>query len=116
MPRRAPPTTDEPPHPLDIRALAESLFHAAFLKAAKLVGEKEAREIGKRVLKRPRGRPRGPKHPSVREELQRIANALAHERTPIAEAAKLIHGAYPKRFGDTEVAVRAAIRRLPRNI
>jgi hypothetical protein len=117
VPRRVIPTVTPPANALDFAAWAESDFVAAFVQLVSQVGEKAAWEMYEKLGKRPGpGRPAGPTDPARDDELRRLVDALNKPTPmPVAENAKLIHGALPKKYGPTPEAIAMRIRRLMGN-
>jgi hypothetical protein len=111
VPRRVIPIAATP-HPLDFRAWAEGEFRAAFVRLVSRVGSESAWDIYKKLGKRPRGRPPGPRHPERDDELLRLVDALNKPNpTPIAQAAQLINDAFPQHYGATPKAIETTIHR-----
>jgi hypothetical protein len=112
VPRRVTPTAAAA-NPLDYSAWAEGEFLAAFVRLVSQVGADAAWDVYEKLGKRPRGRPPGPKHPERTEELRRLVAALnTPNPTPTAQAAQLIHAAFPGIYGPNQKAVETKIRRL----
>jgi hypothetical protein len=107
------PTVEAAAHPLNVHAWAEGEFRAAFVRLVSDVGADAAWDIYEKLGKRPRGRPPGPTQPERDEELLRLVGALnIPNRIANAEAARLIHDAFPGRYGPNQKAVETKIRRL----
>jgi hypothetical protein len=112
VPHRVIPTVAAT-NPLDYPGWAEGEFLAAFVRLVDRVGADDAWRIYEKLGKRPRGRPPGPKHPERNEELQQLVAALnTPNPTPTAQAAQLIHDAFPGIYGPNQKAVETKIRRL----
>jgi hypothetical protein len=121
-----PPNQDD-----ELRAMCEQQIQAVFDRVWRLLGEKEARSLFKKVLKRPRGAPEGSRDTEKDTEIMdyfynrgnMITKVSWYNKiringkcvSPVVETAKFFHVNSPGVYGNSQEAIEKHIRRRLRN-